>query len=98
MRWRGEIQPTTAQQSIRRLYLLLLLLLLLVTMATRNQRKARGLSTCSGRDGSDGPSRMAEHLEIAIMDGLTAAAPSSLLLAEQQGCAPPCNARPGTGQ
>lgn len=44
MRGRGEIQPITAQQSIRRLYLLLLLLLLLVllvTMATRNQRKGK---------------------------------------------------------
>lgn len=76
----------------------MLLLMLLMTMVTRTREKERGLSTCSGRDGTDGPSRMAEDLEIAIMDGLTAAAPSSLLLAEQQGSAPPCNARPGTGQ
>lgn len=54
-------------------------------------RKGRAEHYCPGRDGTDGPSRIAEHQKIAIiMGGLTAAAPSSLLLAEQQGCAPPC--------
>lgn len=61
-----------------------LLLLLLRMMTKRRQRMA---DHCSGRDGSDGPSRIAEDQKIAIMGGLTAAAPSSLLLVAVSGAA-----------
>lgn len=71
--------------------------------AADDEEQEERLSTLPGRGGSDGPSRIAEHQKIAIMDGLTdsltAAAPSAACCWRSgQGSAPPCNAGPGTGQ